>query len=81
MVSSRNLIHLKRGDQNSMRAEVFASQCNLSLEYGGDPSSNLGRGISKKIFELGEPDSNPRVFMSADKYFVQRMGARVRQGY
>ena len=35
-----------------MRAEVYASQCNLSLEYGGDPSSNLGRGIRNLFIHL-----------------------------
>ena len=30
----------------------LASQCNLSLEYGGNPSSNLGRGIRNLFIHL-----------------------------
>jgi len=42
----------KRGDLVLMKEKVYVSQYNLLfvLGNGGDPSSNLGRGV--KIFEI-----------------------------
>ena len=51
-----------------MREKVYASQCNLILENGGDPSSNLGEGVKLFLrFERGEPElSNPSDLVVAE---------------